>query len=257
MSKLTEKFVTQCPNCHKNWSVKPGKFTLAAGKVKCAACGTLFDAQKHRQSKVNWQSVTQGKTSLTPLPRITQNQAFSIASLAKAPSAQNRSYAQEFNKKRNPKMSGKFNYSLTAFLVLFALVQLAFFNRESGYQSHELKPLYSKIYQLLNIQPAASMIFQQQSLSVIPDLNHNNVLVMMFEFKNTDLVPQPLPSVEVKFSDLQGRLISKRVFTASDYSTLLNPPSSSLSADQSIKGTLSILKPADRALNYELRLIYP
>jgi len=142
-------------------------------------------------------------------------------------------------------------------LILVAGLQMLYFNSHSWSKIPWLQPAYLKVAQLLHPDKPVIESLGQLSLSIEPDSQYKNLLAINFSFTNNASFEQPLPDVKLIFSDLQGRLVALREFSAQHYLSHQSPPPGTIQPAQIIKGQLSILQTAKRGLNYKLELISP
>jgi hypothetical protein len=234
------KYKTKCPSCQRYQIARPNAFKLAAGKLLCTQCGCLFDAKKHKVQEILLKrTIDKSSTDSSPIDK----------SLSQ----------KESKKPSTTRLSLK---KLTAMLlvILFLIVamfQLSYFNRDEWASIVWLKPIYERLDFLSDLEVSEANHYRQISLSITPDLVYKNALAIRFSFTNPTELSHPLPQVQLIFTDLQGRLVSQRVFSAGEYLIHLQEITQRITPAQIIDGQLSILQSAKRGLNYQIKLLNP
>ena len=237
------QYLTQCPSCYKYWRVNPGQFTLAAGKIRCKQCGCMFDAKKNQLHEAQ---ETKNSTELAPKLKLNPGQRIAAA---------NRYHGTELSPMRSKSRLGMI--AICVSLITVAGLQLLFFNSNSWSKIAWLQPAYLQVALWLHPDRPIIESLPQLSLSIKPDSQYKNLLAINFSFTNNARFEQHLPDVKLIFSDLQGRLVAQREFSAQQYLSHQSPQPSNIQPAQVINGQLSILQTAKRGLNYKLELISP
>ncbi|OUS39275.1 hypothetical protein A9R01_01980 ['Osedax' symbiont bacterium Rs2_46_30_T18] len=238
------QYITKCPSCFKYWRVTPGQFTLAAGKIRCKQCGCMFDAKRNQLQ--DEEQETKNSTESSPKLKFSPSQRIAAAT-----------HYHGSERPHRPSKTSRSMLVLCISLLITASLQLLYFNSNSWSKIPWLQPIYLKAAQLLHPDRPIIESLEQLSLSIEPDSQYKNLLAINFSFTNKATFEQHLPDVKLIFSDLQGRLVAQREFSAQQYLSHQSPVPSKIEPAQIITGQLSILQTASRGLNYKLQLISP
>jgi len=143
------------------------------------------------------------------------------------------------------------------FLSLMLLLQAGYIYRDSAVQHSLTRPLYTAVYQWLDL-PISERFnlakLQLLELEFLDDPENPQLLHIRFTVQNSAAFAQPLPVIGLTFSDTLGNTVAKRDFSAADYLTE-QPVQKIASASQHL-GQLSVILPSP-GLSYQLELISP
>lgn len=153
-------------------------------------------------------------------------------------------------------------YTAASLLLIAALLaQISYRHLDSISQHETLRPWLLSACELANcVLPTRldSRLIVSDQLAIGPHPEFQNISQMTLSFTNTAGFPQPLPTVELVFSDIRGQAVAGRRFHPRQY--LAQSPSAPaqhyLSAQQSLTAHLAFATPADEAVNYQVRFIY-
>lgn len=103
-----------------------------------------------------------------------------------------------------------------------------------------------------------SRLIVSNRLSINPHPDYQGISQMTLTFTNTAGFPQPLPAIELAFSDVRGQPIAGRRFSPHQYldQSPAAPVVPAMSAQQSLDAQLAFATPADGAVNYQVRFVY-
>lgn len=103
----------------------------------------------------------------------------------------------------------------------------------------------------------SGMIVSQQ-LSIGPHPAFQDISQMLLSFTNTADFSQPLPAIDLVFSDTTGREVAGRRFYPRHYldESAATPRVFALAAHQSLSVQLDFASPADDAVNYQVRFVH-
>lgn len=144
--------------------------------------------------------------------------------------------------------------SLLAILLL--LIQYAVFNFQTLAQKSALRPWYGVACEFFKCElPVRKAIdnIKSANLAVRSHPTAQNALMIDAIIENKASFAQPFPDLELRFTDLNGRILARRRFTPEEYrksdSLTLMPP------QHPIHLSLEILDPGKNAVNYQLNIL--
>ncbi len=238
-------YTTSCPSCLTKQKVNSQAFKLAAGKVNCARCGCMFDAQKHRQPPLPVQKNLSKPTA--------QRKASHTAPHATSPLKKDSFFKNSFL----PFLSKAFWFSLCCISLSAATYQLIIYKQQEWVNLPYLNPIYQKLASINQVALLASDHFRQLSLVIEPAKEFSNATLIAFSFQNISPQEQVLPKVQLIFSDLKGNKVSQRVFEASEYLSADSRLIHNVEPAAIVSAKIEILQPALRGVNYQLQLLTP
>lgn len=282
--------VTRCPNCHARFRVSDGQLRLAAGQVRCGACLDVFDARQHQLTTPVAVPATDDRKPTPvdrPVPaasRTTNRPAGSNIAVQSKPVVTDaeprvriaetatairphilsgfkaeslRLHAQQ---DREPDPFRTSGWLLLALLALFGLGgQLLWFERAQLARYPELRGLYSLICYQVDCaleQPALKLI-NNRGLHLQPHAKFNDALNAAIVLENRAPFDQPWPALDLRFTDIKGRLVAQRTFQPDEYldTDVLNP--SRMPPGRPMQINLELASPGRRGTSYELQLVAP
>ena len=183
--------------------------TMTSGMVQCCVCQHFFNAYKHQDPEGEPQAFTREDVLATKSRGLAADDL--SASL-------NRAYVTY--RPKAPWWSTMIWTILIIAVLLAALGQMAWFNREKLLLQAELKPHLERICQRIDCQ-----LQQKTDLGNIELLSrdvrshptHNNALLITATFINRAAFEQPYPDVGLVLSDLGGNVIAQRQFRPQEY----------------------------------------
>lgn len=249
MSEFTS--VTRCPYCKTSFHLGPLQLHAAGGKVRCGACLNVFDAKSHFLVEQKYLFDTPLPEPLVPEetsgyieenePEDSEDDLYPMMTPAPAT--------------RQPNLG----WSLVAGLAILALPLQVFWWQpgplleKSWYQDF----LTSNCSWL----PCESTSFQDieyLSLSglIQPSTTHKEVLTGLLELRNLAPLPQPFPSLSLRFMNIRGEPVSSRVFDPTEY--LQNEASGRrlMTPNSRVQIELEIYDPGGEAVSYEFEPLY-
>jgi len=146
-------------------------------------------------------------------------------------------------------------------LTAVLLAQVSYRHLDSISQHDTLRPWLLSACELANcVLPTRqdSRLIVSEQLAIDPHPAFRDISQLMMTFTNTAGFPQPLPTIELVFSDIRGQAVAGRRFHPRQY--LTRSPSApavpTMSAQQSLNAQLAFVTPADAAVNYQVRFVY-
>jgi len=185
------------------------KRTMTSGMVQCCVCQHFFNAFKHQDPQSEQQSFSREDVLAT------RSRSLAADDLS---ASLNQSYVMP-----RPKAawwSTMIWVVLIVAVLLAALGQLAWFNREKLILQAELKPHVERLCQHIDCK-----LKQKTDLANIELLGrdvrshptHNNALLITATFINRASFEQPYPDVGLMLLDLGGNVIAQRQFEPHEY----------------------------------------
>ncbi|WP_067518794.1 DUF3426 domain-containing protein [Endozoicomonas ascidiicola] len=145
---------------------------------------------------------------------------------------------------------------LTVFVLATALIaQYGWFNRNQLALNTTLRPAYTLICSALQCElPPLVNIKAIRSLDLVVRTHPENSQALQIDavIINDAGHTQPYPSIQLTFTDINGRLIASRAFSPSEYLGGELAGSNAMPADQPIRLGLEIMDPGPSAVSYQL-----
>jgi predicted Zn finger-like uncharacterized protein len=140
---------------------------------------------------------------------------------------------------------------------LALVVQYAWFERTTLLRDARWRPWYERGCALLQCTlPTLRDIslIGSESLSVRPAPGHSRMLLVDAVLTNHATFEQPLPGLELRFSDINGQLVAQRVFTPREYLTDSTHANAHMRSRESVRVGFQLVDPGRHAVNYQLHL---
>ena len=157
-------------------------------------------------------------------------------------------------------------YATASLLLITALLaQIGYRHLDSISQHETLRPWLLSACEIVNCVPPTrqdSRLIVSDQLAIGPHPAYQDISQMMLTFTNTASFPQPLPTIELVFSDIRGQAVAGRRFHPHQYlmpfplAPAAEPAQQALDAQQSLQIHLAFATPADEAVNYQVRFVY-
>lgn len=241
----SESMETRCPSCRSNFHVTAPQLQQAAGKVRCGACGAVFDALANMPSGTHG-----GGAGIKSGGRTRRSRSRSL--ISDLPET-----AIELAGRRRPSRGLRWLAGSFAGLLLLA-AQYLWFERHQLAWTPTLKPYYDLACEWLTCSVALSSrpdLLITRDFSVAPHPKYQGVLELKLTLVNQAEFSQTLPDISLRFMDLKARVIAARRFNRNDYQT--EPQAQAISAGSELSLLWSIAQPGKRAVSYEVDLLAP
>lgn len=225
---------TRCPHCRTVFRVQESQLVAAAGKVRCGACQTVFDARAQRLADPPAPTSGKGK----PHGHGVRTPFDSPPAPAAAP---------------RRTLSTSTWTLLNLALILLLVGQYAYHHRETFGAQPALRPAMERFCAVARCalppwRDLAALELTSRNVQSHPVLD--NALLIDATFVNRAAIAQPYPDLLVMFLNTEERPIASRRFTAAEYSP--KAPLGPLAAGAEAHAVLEILDPGDRAFGYEI-----
>ncbi len=226
---------TRCPRCRTTFRVRADQLAAAAGKVRCGACQSVFDARMYR---LGAPAANPPPAAAMPAPRPTRLPDLDFATRHPA-----------------PQPSGWSTMAWTALnfvLILLLVGQYAWHHRGTFAAQPALRPAMEGLCVVARCtlppwRDIAALELTSRNVQSHP--RFDKALLVDATFINHAPLAQPYPDLQVTFLDTEERPIASRRFTPAEY---LSPPTHApLAPGAEAHAVLEILDPGDRAFGYE------
>lgn len=144
--------------------------------------------------------------------------------------------------------------SLLATLAL--VIQLLWFERARLAEYPQLSSVYALLCEQVDcsLTQSALTLIDNQGLHLQPHPKYSDALSATVLLENRAAFSQPWPGLQLRFTDLKGRLVAQRTFQPDEYldTTSVNP--SRMPSSQPVQIELELAAPGRRGVSYELKL---
>ncbi len=256
----SQAFITCCPNCHTEFSVKDGQLKVASGQVRCGACLHVFNALENERRKkakaplaqetitAASQEIEQEKSTERP----TQSLNLDLSDLA-----------DDYYDVRAPqKKSGlisSFLFGIAICLSIGGLAgQLLWIKQSEWLYSNALYPIYQIAFQFshqpIPVKTDRTKVVNKK-LIVQPHSEYQDAIRVYLLLQNQADFSQPFPTLQMRFSDINGRPVAQRILAPQDYIDSSTFPNLMMPSLQPIQIQLDLMSPGRRAVSYQLELL--
>lgn len=258
---------TQCPHCETIFVLTQAQLDARAGRVRCGQCQQVFRGDQYMFDTLPVR-VADADDALadddSEAPRRPASKARpKSAALAPAaddfmedsriPTVADLAWMQAQAQRPAPP---RLAWALASiFLVILGAVQYAYFERAVLLKQPTLHAYLSRACAAIGCAvPLPHDVAQLElvDVDVAPHVEFAQALSVSATLINRAHFPQPLPRLEISFSDAQGVTIARRLFTPADY--VAQPPPR-LTPQARVAIRLELTKPATEAVGYEIELV--
>lgn len=269
---------TRCKGCGTRFRVSEEQLAVAKGLVRCGACNTVFDARAERVPEPG------DAPPVDPIPprKVTEEYIAELlseeearpdpapppeppgatapdASPPPAPSIARMPVEIATGTPRDPAdVRRRLGWAAIALvLVIVPLLQYAWLARDRHAQDPALRRWYERGCALLGCElPVYSdpQRIRSDGLVVRPDAEDERQLTMDAMLVNTARFAQRFPTLELRFSDNQGRVIATRVFQPHEYLGGAALREGVMPPGEPVRALVRFQDPGEDATGYELHL---
>lgn len=234
--------LTQCPHCATTFPIEHETIAAAGGRVLCGVCEREFDALAHlRRSQV----------VVEPVPRLDPELMQRQGDLFDMPQAERS--APRFARQRH--RFGRDGVWKLAFVSLLGtlVLQIALAERDVLAMDVRFRAGYERLCAWLGCslpawrQPERWVLVWRE---VGPHPSVGDGLMLTAAIRNDAEWAQPLPWIELRMADLDGRVVGLRRFSPSEYQT--QQSAALVAPDQTAALQLEIRDPGNQALAFML-----
>ncbi|GAA0790941.1 DUF3426 domain-containing protein [Marinobacterium sediminicola] len=282
--------ITRCPECHARFRVTDGQLKLARGQVRCGACLCVFDAIAHAQPATSPQPVrsdaehVETSGALTSAPATDTPDAIQTpatpdieASLTEQPAPPSAQADEQQDKPAEENASLPFSaepialsgrngednpvattgWLLLSMVALLALAaQLLWFERARLAEYPQLGSIYALLCEQVDcsLTQSAFSLIDNQGLHLQPHPKYSDALNATILLENRAAFSQPWPGLQLRFTDLKGRLVAQRTFQPEEYLDISSVDPLRMPTRQPVQIELELASPGRRGISYELKL---
>ncbi len=269
--------ITQCPGCYTRFKVTTEQLVAHNGIVRCGLCSAIFNAPEHLQddepSPQLKLPIAQPENEATPKEAIADiaNPVEHFLEPIVTTSEELETLFQQIESVEELTPSteipspapGRRNWLWilgSILLLLLALAQILYFYRvDIAAQLPGLKPTLSSYCDLLKCTiplPEKIEMMSIESSDLEADTLQPNVVNLTALLHNRAEFTQTYPNIELSLTDMQDRVVARRVFTPAEYIKTGEEPKRGLSSNREMNIQLHLdtfdLKPT----GYKLFLFY-
>ena len=265
---------TQCPHCETIFVLTQVQLEARAGRVRCGQCRQVFRGDQYMFDTLPVRVANRDATDDnddSQAPRApTRGGRFAAMPPAddsmpddfmpdefmedsRIPTVADLAWMQAQAQGRPPR---RLVWGLASLLlVMAAIAQYAYFERNTLLRQPTLHAYLTRACDVVGCTvPLASdvALLELVDVDVAPHSEYAQALTLTGVLANHAEFPQPLPRLEVSFSDAQGVTLVRRLFTAAAYAA---QPVQKLAPHARIPVKLELTKPAADAVGYEIKVV--
>lgn len=270
---------THCPACKARFRVRAAHLTAAHGQVRCGGCGHAFDALLYLSDTPTPMpasgSVPEAEHVVTAGPALRMDSADvdepdlpggihgresedTVNELLRAPNIRRDDYNIDpaaWVEEEAPARGSRVWWAAAAVLLLAALVQVSWFNRDTVY--HHYPALLTWVEELCI--HLGCEVYRERRPDAIELLNrdvrlhpvYDDVLLVNATIANRASRRQPYPHIELALYNTGGQAIAYRRFAPGDYLDGSLPVAAGIPPDTPVHIVLEISGPTVEAVSFE------
>ncbi len=285
MSEFTS--VTRCPYCRTSFHLGPMQLDAAGGKVRCGACLNVFDAREHflveqknlfdslpapppqATSAPDWDAEAEVDSSLTDAFTAAEENdedggedEFDVAAIREdepeAWAAEQDLYPL-MTDERPPRRVSRWWPTLVIAGLLLLPLQALWWQPAGLLQQGWYRELLNQRCNWLLCTLSGFRDLEYLSLSglILPSTTYQQALTARLELRNQGPLPQPYPSLAIRFMNLRGELIASRLVAPSEYLRSEASGRRYIGAQQRVQIEVELFDPGRDAVSYEFEPIFP
>ena len=269
--------ITQCPGCYTRFRVTTEQLTAHNGIVRCGLCSAIFNAPEHLQDdepspqlalpiqhtdndSSQTESILKAATPIEPETTPTVTGSDELETLfQQIVAAEVTSHAHIEKPKPKPLHWPWMVGSLL--LVLIGLVQFAYFFRvEMAAHLPGLKPALLSYCELLKCAvplPEKLDLINIESSDLDADPQQPTIVNLSAVLHNRAEYTQAYPNIELSLTDIQDKILARRVFMPSEYLKAGEDEKLGLTSNRELNIKLHLDTAELRPTGYKLMLYYP
>ena len=282
---------TTCPNCARQYRIRAGQISAAAGEVRCGYCGEQFNSLGRLsdellpiadQSYIDSSEAAAGQTAdikeeglsrvntdiLGPEPQfeIPESDPATVPGInlskvsREGESSVNIPEILLEDKPAPRNLLASVLWGVGVFLLIILVsAQLAWFNRDYILQQYpELIPLAEQLCEQYNCK-----LYRHRHISAIRLLNrdvrlhplYSDTLLINASMANTSEKIQPFPHIQFTLFDTNGGLVAFREFIPGEYLDDSIEINKGMHPDQPVHFALEVTGPTEGAVSFEFRFL--
>ncbi len=269
---------SQCPHCLTIYSVSLSELVQARGEVSCGSCEQAFDALATATRELPPEPIeyltVRSREIVPPIlrqavlrPQSRQSSLFAQDDASPAAFRDGKAKAptdflpaQRAANRRRRRDSPLLRWSMAAILSLTLLAQVAWAERERILAVPTYRAWAQQWCSWLGCRIDAPVTAQDLALVSRDIRKHPNVadaLLINAIISNRADDTRPFPTLELRLSDLEQRIIAMRRFQPRDYLADLSRAAQGMPANTTLPLEFEVVDPGADAVNFEFRLLPP
>ncbi len=280
---------TQCPNCHAVFRISAPQLEQADGWVRCGQCHTLFNGKEYLNflstNKIISASAGSSRSDSDPdkdiskqltklvKKRLEQKHDEDVVDpTQESPPIKQRVTTDEFveskeipsllqqdldinthSRPHNRSMSVTFAVGITVSMLLL-IFQHIYFNRDEFSKNPTLNELVANLCKIVGCEVTPYRDVSQIDIvnrNIFTHPNVSNALLVTATVANSAPLPQVYPGMEVKLTNLQGKIIATRRFRPEEYLGQHHNTEKLMQPGQSENIKLEVTDPGGETLAFE------
>lgn len=255
---------TDCPSCERLFKIRAAQLGAADGWVRCGYCGQTFYALERLHdapitdpaARQHIQETTRKPPSVDTEPELTQVETAAAEDAGELYSELPPALFDDEEKKAGSP-AGMIWGGLVVVLSLIALLQLAWFNRDTLLQSYPAgAPWVGRICEKLQCEP-----IRFRDLSTIKLLSkevhehprYRNALLVSAAIVSEARFPQPFPEIELALYAADRETLARGRFAPADYLAPGVDPAAGMSPGEPVYFALELAGAAEQAVSFQFR----
>ena len=262
----------QCPQCNAVFRVSDQQLSQAVGRVRCGECHGVFWAAPVSDQALRALRRPAGAThdvfsdKLGPLPT-EEPPVGAQENLMKSPAVNALSQQPKIplalrTDLIGSRRSGSWGKALwmVGIMALTAtlLAQVIYFERDLLMRHSAARPYLQELCAVVgcDLQPQRDVTqIELLSRRISSHAQIENALMITGRMINQAPFAQPYPALELRLSDLQGRVVAARRFSPEEYLQPGLDPNGRMAPDQPVVLGLEVLDPGGHAMTFEFEFI--
>ena len=252
---------TTCLHCGSVFRIATEQLDIADGQVRCSQCQQTFNALLTLESPIEKSQLQHDMHEQTAAEAIADLFERSQTSADPDPADNNDSVSLNeamYGEDRAPNSTLRQMLWITGIITLLviSLVQVVYYQRYQLVSSGQFQQQILSLCQLLPCDdnrfssPAQIKLIER---NVYTHPTRDDALMITGSFVNKADFSQPIPSLLISLSDIQGNLIANRLFKAPEFVT--DVTEQRLQPDKAVSFRLEVLDPGSSALTYEFEFV--
>src|SRR3569623_654650 len=263
---------TQCPQCKTLFRISAVQLAQARGTVRCGVCAYAFDAMEslserpepvQREASYNAPPAAQPDSADTPPDASTDLEpevgTREVGDVLGPTEGEDRSASMPSARPRNHRGVQTVAWGIAnVALIVMLLGQYTYFHRDELAQYPELRPWLARLCDIAACdvplrKDAARISLMNRVVQSHPQ--HDNALLIDATLVNEAGYIQPYPLLDLRFSDLNNRLVAGRRFRPEEYLPSGTPVAAGMPPKQPVKFSLELADPGKEAVSFQFNLL--
>ena len=257
----TNEMHTTCLHCGSVFRISTEQLDLADGQVRCGQCQQTFNALLTLESPLEENQPLQHAHEPTAAEAIADLFDHPQSSAETGPEDEINDVSLSeamYGDGRAPRSTFRQMLWIAGIVILLAisLIQVVYYQRYQLISTSQFQPQILSLCQLLPCNEDQFSSLPEIELierNVYTHPTRDNALMITGSFINKADFSQPVPSLLISLSDIQGNLIANRLFKPAEF--LANASQQRIESRKAVSFRLEILDPGSSALTYEFEFV--